>query len=202
MTWAYMTVRMIVYTFKSSGETIRILTDLLDPKKYPARDIACLYHERWECELAYDELKTHLESIPQGTAKTVFRSKTPVGVMQEVYGMLALYNLVRHLMAKAAKQAKIAADEISFVGTLNIIKLAIPRFASAPQSAHGWLARQLIDDIAEDRIDRPRRERQCPRVVRTPISKFPRKRAKHRERYFDFSAELQLVDCLFVAWTT
>lgn len=189
----YRTVRMIVYTFKSTGEVIRLFTDLVDPKAYPAIELAALYHERWEIELTYDELKTHLEAPPQGVAKTVFRSKTPVGVLQEAYGMLVIYNLVRNLMAKAARQASIDPDQISFVGTLNVIREAIPWYKATPRSAHRWLDRQLLADIAEDRIDRPRRKRQNPRVVKTPLSKFPRKKRHHRGRYFDYDAEIQLV---------
>ena len=36
-----------------------LLTNLLDEKLYPARELICGYHERWEHELVYDEQKTH-----------------------------------------------------------------------------------------------------------------------------------------------
>lgn len=198
--WVYMTVRMIEYTFKSTGEHIRLLTDLEDWKKYPALELALLYHERWETELVYDEIKTHLESTAQGVAHTVFRSQSPDGVLQEAYGMLAMYNLVRNLMAQAGRRRKIPPDEISFVGTLNVIQLAIPRFAFAPENVRRWLARQLLDDIAEERLDRPRRPRCCPRVIKKRQSPYPRKRAKDRERYFDHRAEIALADSPAQAW--
>lgn len=192
--WAYMTVRMVEYTFKSTGERIRLLTDLLDATTYGALELAELYHERWEIELVYDELKTHLESTAQGVARTIFRSQTPNGAIQEAYGMLAVYNLVRRLMAKSAKRAKVPPDEISFVGTLTVIKLAAHQLSFATVRARVWLTRQLLDDIGQTRVDRPRRKRQCPRVVKKRQSPYPRKRAKDQERYFDFRAELQLVD--------
>lgn len=193
--WAYMTVRMIRYTFESTGESIRILTNLKNHNTIPAIELAMLYHERWECELTYDELKTHLESIPHGTVKTVFRSQTPEGVLQEAYGMAAVYNLVRNLMAKAARKANIEPDQISFVGALNVIKLAMPRIYGAPRALRPWFERQLLRDIGECRLPNPRRKRLCPRCVRVKIVRFPRKRPEFKERFFDYEAEMRLLDC-------
>jgi hypothetical protein len=198
--WVYMPARMIEYTFESTGEKIRLLTDLLDSAQYPALELALLYHERWEAEIVFDELKTHLQSTAQGVARTIFRSQTPNGVLQEAYGMLALYNLVRSLMAKAAARTKISPDEISFVGTLNVIRQAIPRLAFAPKKLQARIHRQLIDDIAQDRIDRPRRKRLCARVIKKRQSPYPRKRAKDGERYFDYAAEIVLVDSDSIPW--
>jgi hypothetical protein len=190
----YMTVRMIEYTFKSTGETIRLLTDLLDPKEFPAIELAMFYHERWEIELVYDEFKTHLETVLHGSTRTIFRSKTPDGVLQEVYGMAAVYNMIRITMAQAARRVQVSPDEISFVGTLNQLRDAELEFAAADSAAIPLLRRQLLRDIGEDRVDRPRRKRVNPRVVKTPLSKFPRKKARHQGMYFDAAAELVLVD--------
>ena len=60
-----------------SGETQRLLTTLLDERQYPAKDLIVLYHERWEQELVYDELKTHQRERP------VLHSQTSAGVVQE-----------------------------------------------------------------------------------------------------------------------
>ena len=59
----------------------RLVTTILDPNHAPARELAALYHERWEIETALDELKTHLRG-----ARIVLRSKTPDLVRQEFYG--------------------------------------------------------------------------------------------------------------------
>lgn len=192
--WVYMIVRMIEYTFQSTGEVIRLLTNLLDHNRYTALELAELYHERWEVELGYDELKTHLETIPHGSAPTVFRSKTPEGVLQEAYGMLAIYNLTRHLMASAAKRVKVAANEISFVGTITVIRLAIPRLTGATETALARLQRQLLADVSDCRVDRPRRKRRYARVVRIKFIRFPKKRPEHRQEFFDFKSEIHLVE--------
>lgn len=62
----------------------RVITTILDPKKAPAHELAALYHERWEIEIAFDEFETHL----RGGADIVLRSKRPDLVIQELYGLL------------------------------------------------------------------------------------------------------------------
>ena len=51
----------------------RLATSILDPEEAPAAELAALYHERWEIETAFAELKTHLRG-----PRIVLRSKTPV----------------------------------------------------------------------------------------------------------------------------
>lgn len=70
-----MVVRVIEYRLKDvpGAEPIyRLITTILDPAAAPAKELAALYHERWEIETALDELKTHLRG-----AQIVLRSKTP-----------------------------------------------------------------------------------------------------------------------------
>lgn len=67
-----------------------LLTSLVDAKAYPASEIVGLYHERWEIELGYDEIKTEMLDREEA-----IRSKTPDGVRQELWGILLAYNLIR-----------------------------------------------------------------------------------------------------------
>ena len=55
-----------------------LLTSLLDPIQYPAAELVALYHERWEEEGAFDEIKTHLCDCTQVNRPVLFRSQTPV----------------------------------------------------------------------------------------------------------------------------
>lgn len=77
-----------------------LLTSSVDADAYPAKELVALYHERWECELAYDELKTH---APQ--RQEAIRSRSPQGVRQERWGIAIAYNLVRLEMERAAEGA-------------------------------------------------------------------------------------------------
>jgi len=93
-------VRVIDYTLPGLPDAeplYRVVTTLLDPVAAPAAELAALYHERWEIEGAFDELKTHLRG-----ARLVLRSKTPDLVRQEAYGLLLAHYAVRELMHEAA----------------------------------------------------------------------------------------------------
>lgn len=78
-----------------------LVTSILDDEDMSAVDLAEAYRERWEAELAFDELKTH----ERGTAM-VLRSKSPEMIVQELYGFLITHYAVRRLMAQAADQAR------------------------------------------------------------------------------------------------
>jgi IS4 transposase len=58
-----------------------VFTSLRNPVTHPAAALAALYHDRWELELAFDELKTH--TLERAEA---LRSKAPTRVEQEVWG--------------------------------------------------------------------------------------------------------------------
>jgi len=78
-------VRVIEYTIhdparSGHGQRHRLLTSVLDPVRYPAHDLAVAYHERWEIEITIDETDTH-----QRRPLHPFRSRTPLGVLQEFY---------------------------------------------------------------------------------------------------------------------
>jgi hypothetical protein len=88
-------VRVIEYRLEGvegAEPLYRLATTILDQERAPAAELAALYHERWEIETAFDELKTHLRG-----AKIVLRSKTPDLVRQEFYGLLLAHFAVRGL---------------------------------------------------------------------------------------------------------
>ena len=99
----------------SSGEptTYRLLTTIADPEATPAAELAGLYSQRWEIETAFDELKTH-----QRGPGVVLRSKTPDGVIQEVYGHLCVHYAIRSLIHSAATDSGHDPDRLSFTRTL------------------------------------------------------------------------------------
>lgn len=187
-----LTLRLIVYQV-ADEEPVRLLTSLLDPEEYPASELAKEYHARWESELTYDEQKVHLIPLQHGKQKTVFRSKSPDGVRQELYGMLIAYNQVRRLMAAAAKPAKIDPRHLSFVESLRLVELATvahQRTRSARKQAA--LRRQLLVDIGETLNPRPRRNRWFPRVVKIKMSNYKCKKESDCGCYRHYADELQV----------
>ncbi len=178
-------VRVIEYTLDDPqrtghGETHRLLTNLFDYEKYPALELACFYHERWEEELVFDEQKTHLDPRRPGKAAH-FRSQTPEGVEQELYALSLGHFVVRALMLEAAKEENLDVDRLSFTGCLRILQARLPECDSAtPTRLEQWY-RLLLAEMAQERIE-PRRNRVNPRVVKRKMSKFAKKRPEHRSR--------------------
>ncbi len=126
-------VRVVEYRLegaKDSERIYRLITSILDESLAPAQDLAALYHERWEIETTFDELKTHLRG-----SKIVLRSKSPELVRQEVYGLLLAHFAVRGLMHEAALEAELDPDDISFVHTVRVIRRKIMSLHSFPPSA-------------------------------------------------------------------
>jgi Insertion element 4 transposase N-terminal/Transposase DDE domain len=112
------TARVIEYELDDPGRQgndtrYRLLTTLLDPEQAPASELAPLYTRRWEFEGALDELKVH-----QRGPRVVLRSKTPDGVIQEMYGYLCVHYAIRWLMHTVAIESGHDPDRLSFTRTL------------------------------------------------------------------------------------
>ena len=111
-------VRVIDYDVPGrDGEVVTLVTSITDHQDTPAPDLAAAYHQRWEIELAFDELKTH-----QRGPAVILRSRSPGLVLQELYGLLLTHYAIRQLMAQAADQAELDPDRLSFTRTLNIVR--------------------------------------------------------------------------------
>lgn len=171
----HLLVRVIVYTLTDParpgcGETHRLITTLLDARTAPARDLICAYHARWEIELTIDEIDTH-----QRLVQHPLRSQKPVGVIQELYGLLIAHYAVRALMAAAATQAGLAPTRLSFVHSVALICVAIDDFQLVAPAQHPLLYQRLLRDLAACRLPE-RAQRTNPRVVKRKMSSFKLKR--------------------------
>jgi len=126
-------VRVIDYRLKDvegSEPLYRLITTMLDHEQAPAKELAALYHERWEIETTLDELKTHLRG-----AQIVLRSKTPDLVRQEFFGLMMAHFAVRGLMHEAALKADEDPDRLSFLHSVRVVQRRMPRYAAIPPSA-------------------------------------------------------------------
>jgi Transposase DDE domain len=125
-----MPVRVIDYTVEDGRDhpgSQRLFTTILDPGEASAAELAAAYHQRWEIELAFDELKTH-----QRGPRMVLRSKSPDLVLQEIWGHLCCHYAIRSLMTEAAAHAGHDPDRTSFVSALRIARATIAHAGDFP----------------------------------------------------------------------
>lgn len=169
-------MRVIEYTHDDpnrpgAGERHRLITDLLNPDDLPAHEAPLVYHERWEEELALDEIKTHLN----GRAVPI-RSKTPAGVVQEIYGLILAHYVVRRVMHDAAVVSREDPDRLSFTDSLRILQCQLPE--ATQHKVETWYQR-LLNEVQRQKL-RPRRDRWYPRVIKRKMSNWAKKRPEHR----------------------
>jgi hypothetical protein len=127
-----MLVRVIDYTINDGRDnptSYRLLTTLTDPDEATAEQLAAAYTQRWEIELAFDELKTH-----QRGPRTVLRSKSPDLVLQEIWGHLCCHYAIRSLMTEAAGHFGHDPDRVSFIAALRITRQSIAHQGDFPPS--------------------------------------------------------------------
>jgi hypothetical protein len=121
---------------RGSGELFTIVTSVTGYQDLPAPEIAAAYHQRWEIELAFDEIETR-----QRGPAVILRSRSPDMVLQELYGLLITHYAIRKLMTEAADQAELDPDRLSFTRTLNIVRRQVTAQAGfsplPPDPRHG-----------------------------------------------------------------
>ncbi|MEU1369883.1 transposase [Streptomyces sp. NPDC005803] len=162
-----------VITFTKDDKVAFLGTTLLDPEQYPAAELVALYRERWEIELAFDEIKNHLG--PGGP----IRSRTPEGVRQELWAYLAVHHAIRRFADTAALSGPaLDADRVSYLKCVRIIRRSVPSQLGANTAK---LTRSLTEagQEARSRLLPARRNRNCPRAIKKP-NRWPvlRTRAK------------------------
>ena len=155
----------------------RLITTLTDPARYPAGDLAVLYHERWEVETAYLELKSTI------LGGRVLRARTPDGIEQEIYALLVTYQALRTAIADAASTAPgTDPDRGSLTIALNAARdhviQAAGVFAGTVTDLAGNIGRQVLAALMP-----ARRLRISPRVVKRAMSRYNAKGKVDRTTY-------------------
>ncbi len=115
-------VRELRFAVRVPGRRTRVVTvvtTLLDAAKYPAKELARLYERRWQVEV-------NLRHLKQTLGLDVLRCETFLGVLKELLMFVVVYNLVRRVMAQAARRQGVGADRVSFVDALRWLRQARP----------------------------------------------------------------------------
>lgn len=133
-------VRAVDYEVTDRGdgdELITVVTTITDPADVPAIEVAAAYHERWEAEGVFDEVKTQ-----QRGPGAILRSRKPGLVEQEIWGLLLTHYGIRHLMREAADQADLDPDRMSFTRALRVVRRQVSgQVAFSPSEPGGGRTR-------------------------------------------------------------
>jgi len=119
-----LTVREVRFRVDRPGYRTReivVATTLSDATTYTRDDLAELYHHRWRVELSIRDIK-------QTLGMDVLRGKTPEMLRREIWAHLLAYNLVRQVIAQAARERDVSPRRISFAGaqqTLDAFRVAL-----------------------------------------------------------------------------
>jgi len=137
-----------------------LVTNLLDSKRYPARQIEELYCQRWQIELRLRDLKTTM-------GMEMLRTKTPEMARKELCMFLIAYNAMRLLMLRAGALLGRSSEQLSFKGTLQVVRAWRREFSglhNAPRRRAEVNAELLFQIAARIRLPRPGRHE--PRAVK------------------------------------
>ncbi|MDT0343692.1 transposase [Streptomyces litchfieldiae] len=184
-------VRIIDYTVTVRSartgpriESFRLVTSLLDHHQAPARQLAQIYHERWEIENGYAELKNRLRG-----AGFVLRSQTPDLVWQEIYALLTVYQAICALEARTAQDAGIDADRLSFSVSVHITRLTVVRQAGRDEATLEACRHEVTAELLAALLP-SRRNRRCDRAKKPIKNTFEVK--KRGTRYTEANVRYTL----------
>ncbi len=153
--------------------SVRLWTNLLDQKAFPAKELLNLYGMRWEHEIAYKQIKIHLRRTP------LLLSHTVVSAAQEICCLLLAQTTVARMRMKAAGK-DYPLLQISFIQTLQLCRsfwfFASEIFSDIIKPSLLPLIFQRIVESLHQQQSHARRPRSCPRALRQPVSKWPRLR--------------------------
>jgi putative transposase len=173
----WLAIREVRVHVKDKTKRVRrlvIATTLLDPRTYPAKELGGLFRQRWHAELDLRSLKSDMHM-------DILRTKSPEMVRKEVAAHLLAYNLIRGVMAEAARDEGIAPRRLSFKGSLHTVRSFEAAHLYDPEKIE-WDLPRLVRLIGRKRVgDRP--DRYEPRAVKRrpkphPLLRMPRRKAK------------------------
>jgi len=128
-----------------------VATTLLNNREYSHADIADLYHQRWHAEL-------DIRAIKQSLGMDMIHCKTPAMSRKALWAHLLGYNLVRKVIAQAAREHDLAPRQISFKGAKDILEAFQQRLYACDDDHRDAAYRDLFVAIATHQVgNRPDR---------------------------------------------
>ncbi|MBV8616537.1 MAG: transposase, partial [Acetobacteraceae bacterium] len=174
---AALTVRELRVRVRDKTKRVRqlvLVTTLLEAGTYPTQEVGDLFRQRWHAKLDLRSLKTHMKM-------EMLRTKSPAMVRKEIAMHLLAYNLIRGLMAEAARAERVKPRALSFLGAAHTARAFEESHLYDPARIAADLPRLLQLIGAKRLADRP--DRYEPRAVKRrpkphPLLRMTRKKAK------------------------
>ena len=173
-------MRVICYTVTvhaadgaTRTEPFRLVTTLLDPEVAPAAALAAVYHQRWEAETGYGELKTRLRG-----AEVVLRSKSPDLVEQELFAFLTVFQALIALRTQAARRGGLDPDRVSFTLTLRLARAHAGTTAALGPRTLAHARTHALAELLTDLLP-ARRHRHVERIKKPPRNTFRTNKPGH-----------------------
>src|SRR5215467_30579 len=159
-------VRVIEYRV-DGGEVVRLLTSLMDPAAFPAGELAALYHQRWESESSFRQVKTF-----QRGPQEILRSADPELVRQEVWAHLAVHYCMIRIIMRLADEERIDPDRISFIKVLKHVRRSVIRQCAQTSVQIKQFMATMAAKVCRKLDNGARRLREADRVLKRPASKY------------------------------
>jgi hypothetical protein len=156
-------VRVAAETGRTRPEPYRVITTLLDWRRYPAAQLAAGYGWRWAIETGYREFKTYL----RGPGR-ILRSQTPDLARQEIWAYLAIYQAIRAIITRAAARGRLDPDRISFTAALHAVRRTLPAARDGMDDALAATEASILAQLVP-----PRPGRVWVRAVTAPRGPYP-----------------------------
>jgi hypothetical protein len=164
-------VRVIEYRV-DGGEVVRLLTGLTDPVAFPAGELAALYHQRWESESSFRQVKTF-----QRGPQEILRSADPELVRQEAWAHLAVHHCLTAIIMRLAGQERIDPDRLSFTKVLKHVRRSVIRqSAQAPAQVRQFMA-MMAAKVRRKPGNGARRLGEADRCLKRPASRYSFRKA-------------------------
>ncbi|MFD5649003.1 transposase domain-containing protein [Streptomyces sp. NPDC127039] len=164
----------------------RLATTLLDPRTHPASELVTLYHERWEVESAFFELKKSM------LGRRVLRARSWPGIAQEIYALLSTYQLIRIAISDAAHATGTDPDRCGFTTALNTARAQVIQAANVIADTTidlvGTIGTAVLDTLLPTR-----RLRLSPRAVKRPLSRYAYKSMKADRRTYQATIDIEIL---------
>lgn len=173
-----LTLREMRGSVGAAGSRVRVLTvvtTLNDPADWAKDEIMSLYGSRWNAEVDIRSIKTHMHM-------DILTCKTPEMVRKEIWAHLLAYNLVREVMAQAAREHKVTPRQLSFLGAVQTLEAFRVLLLAVTEADLPGLIRRILAAIATHRVgNRPNRH-EPRKVKRRPkaYTRMTRPRAAER----------------------